>query len=78
MNEYESYKNLSGNSGVQTYKIEENSISVQFLQGSAYLYDYDKPEVQHVENMKELAEKGRGLSTYISQKVRDRYSAKLR
>jgi hypothetical protein len=71
------YANLSGNSGVETYKIGDESIIVGFKVNQRYLYNYWKPGRAHVEKMKKLAEAGSGLSTYIAKYVKDNYAAKL-
>jgi hypothetical protein len=51
---------------------------VLFQDGGLYLYDYETPGEDEVEEMKELAEAGRGLATYISQVVGGRYARRLR
>ena len=71
------YKNQHGNSGVSAYEIGEESITVQFVGGDTYLYTYRKPGKTQVEQMKALAERGEGLSTYISRVVKERYEEKL-
>ena len=70
------YKNLSGESGVVAYEITSEGIRVQFIGGDVYYYSNDKPGQEHVDNMKELAEKGLGLATYISQNVRKNFDHK--
>jgi hypothetical protein len=70
----ERYQNLAGDSGVVYYETGPNFIKVRFRNGSTYVYDGRQPGSQHVERMKELARAGRGLSTYISQHVREAYS----
>lgn len=68
------YKNISRNSGVKAYCIGEDHIKVRFARSAAiYTYSYRKAGKSHVENMKALAEKGKGLSTYISKHARDLY-----
>ena len=71
------YKNLSGNSGVAAYECEDSLIKVRF-HGNAdiYVYDSHRPGRARVAQMKKLAERGRGLSTYISQVVRDDFASK--
>lgn len=71
-----SYKNLNGNSGVTAYQIQEEGIYVRFQNDVTYYYSYAAPGKEHVEKMKELAEQGKGLSTYISQKVRGNFDHK--
>ncbi|MBI4500365.1 MAG: hypothetical protein HY700_04315 [Gemmatimonadetes bacterium] len=74
----EPYQNLSGDSGVTYYEIGTESVAVQFRNGSIYVYDYTRPGPLHVERLKELAIAGRGLSTYISTRVRNAYARKAR
>jgi hypothetical protein len=74
----ELYRNLEGTSGVTSYAVTARTIAVQFNNGSIYLYDYQNPGAAHVERMKALAHAGRGLSTYISQVVRENYAKRLR
>lgn len=72
----ERYRNLSGNSGVAAYAIGPDRIEVRFRDGPTYTYTYARPGRELVERMKALARAGRGLSTYISTVVKDRYAAK--
>jgi hypothetical protein len=71
------YKNQHGNSGVSAYEIGKESITVQFVTGDTYVYTYRKPGKTQVEQMKVLAERGEGLSTYISRVVKGRYEEKV-
>jgi len=71
------YKNLSGDSGVLSYETGKDFIKVEFRDGDVYLYNYYRPGRDKVERMKELAEEGRGLSTYISRYVKKKYAEKL-
>lgn len=73
----EPYKNRSGNSGVNAYKIGPQSIAVRFQDGETYLYTYGKPGRMAVEEMKKRALAGSGLSTYISRQVKKRYERKI-
>lgn len=66
------YKNLSGNSGVSYYEIGDSYIDVDF-NGATYRYSYNSAGQEHVEHMKSLAQKGKGLSGYISKYVRMGY-----
>ncbi|TXC88046.1 hypothetical protein [Paraburkholderia azotifigens] len=72
------YRNLSGSSGVVAYETTDDGITVKFRDGYFYLYNHATPGEQEVEEMKWLAVAGRGLSTYISQVVKDRYVRKWR
>jgi hypothetical protein len=71
------YKNLNGDSGVTAYESQATSIRIQFQEGAVYLYDYQSAGKKNIETMKKLAASGKGLSTFISQEVQERYAAKL-
>ncbi|MEJ1097507.1 MULTISPECIES: hypothetical protein [unclassified Pseudoxanthomonas] len=68
------YLDLSGDSGVVAYELRPDAIKVKF-RGSdrVYVYSHASAGATHVARMKRLAEAGRGLSTYISRHVHDRY-----
>jgi len=72
------YENLSGNSGVSAYEIGNGEIVVRFLDGRHYRYTAGSAGADHIATMKRLARTGRGLSTYISQVVRDGYAESWR
>lgn len=66
MNEY---KNLSGSSSITGYKIDEDSVMVEFSGGSIYLYTVGSAGREKIEQMKLLATAGIGLSHYISSEA---------
>ncbi len=69
------YRNLSGNSGVVAYELGDGFIKVRFRHESKiYVYDRERPGLGHVRKMKKLAAAGKGLSTYISQHVRENFA----
>ena len=72
------YKNIRGNSNVESYEIEDDSITVRFKSGRFrnYLYTYQRPGQAIVERMKSLANQGYGLNSYISTTVRSRFARK--
>ena len=70
--ELQRYNSEEGNSGVTYFEIGKEDIIVVF-NGTAYRYTYSRTGKSHVEQMKRLARKGKGLSTYISQKVKKKY-----
>ena len=72
------YKNLSRNSGVVAYEIAPDSIAVEFEDGAIYLYTAESTGRSKLENMKDLAAAGRGLSTFIVRHVRNAYASRLR
>jgi len=68
------YLNISGNSPVTSYKINDSSITVAFRGATKpYTYSYAKAGSAHVENMKKLAINGAGLSAYITRNVKFLY-----
>lgn len=73
----ELYRNRHGHSGVIAFEIGETFIKVKFRDGPIYLYDYGHPGKVAVEEMKRRARSGNGLSTYISQNVRENYARKI-
>ena len=72
------YRNLSGESNVVSYEITEDSIHVVFRSGTHrnYLYNSVKPGRATADQMKSLAEQGRGLNSYISRVVRSNFARK--
>jgi hypothetical protein len=71
------YSNLSRHSGVVAYETADDWIALTFVNGERYLYGPTRPGREAVERMKSLARAGRGLSTFVSQHVRDHYERKL-
>jgi hypothetical protein len=63
--------------GVTGYELTDNGIILRFKDGELYLYDDVKPGKQNVEQMKRLGERGKGLTTYVNQHVRDNYRRKI-
>jgi len=64
----ESYKNLSGKSGILAYQISDSHIIVQFREGRETFYKYTHASAGDfvVKHMKSLAQLGHGLNSYIS------------
>jgi hypothetical protein len=69
------YKNLGGDSGVDSYAVTGDSINVRFTDGMCYLYTYRSAGKQHVDTMAGLAAKGQGLNSYINKYVRKLYAS---
>jgi hypothetical protein len=65
----EPYANNSGRSGVVAYLIGDDYIVVQFKNSAFYKYSYSSAGQQAIETMKQLANSGSGLGTYISTKA---------
>lgn len=72
------YRNLNGNSSIDSYQISEDSIHVVFKSGRQrnYVYNYQTPGKMIVDQMKTLAISGSGLNAYISTAVKTRYAEK--
>ena len=72
------YKNLGGNSGIESYEITDTSIHVRFKSGKLrnYLYDSNRPGMVIVEKMKSLAIRGQGLNSFISTTVKSNFAKK--
>jgi hypothetical protein len=64
--------------GVRGYEIGPDSIDVEFSSGWVYRFSYQKPGPLRVERMKQLAESGHGLSTFISKHVKNRFESRRR
>ncbi|KQY16500.1 hypothetical protein ASD28_21280 [Massilia sp. Root133] len=71
------YGDQSRESGVVAYDIDAGQIIVQFRNGERYLYTEDSAGAANIARMQELARAGRGLSSFISQHVHDRYARKI-
>ncbi len=71
------YPSRSRNPGVIAFNLGENSIELEFRDGSRYLYNAARPGPESVATMRQLALAGAGLTTFVNQNVRDRYAAKL-
>lgn len=72
------YKDITGLSGVTAYEFGEDSITVEFNHDAVYLYTYASTGKRTIEKMKRLANAGKGLSTYISQVVKDKFETKIK
>ena len=70
------YRQLGGPSGVEAYRLAPDAISVKFVDGRTYTYTDASAGSIVVEQMKQLAASGKGLSTYISQHVRGNYESR--
>jgi hypothetical protein len=69
------YKNASGKSGIHSFEIFKDRIDIIFITDLTlkYVYTYNKPGRNHVDQMKALAIKGENLTTYINKNIRDNY-----
>jgi len=62
--------------GAVAFEIGAEWIDVEFTSGWIYRFTYNRPGALRVERMKELALSGRGLSTFISRHVKNRYESR--
>jgi hypothetical protein len=74
----DSYKHAGNGTGVVAFEAGDDNILVKFRDGSVYLYTIKSVGAAAIAEMKALAKKGVGLTTYINQHVRDRYQSKLK
>lgn len=74
----ERYKNLGGNSNVVAYEIGAGDITVQFGDGSVYLYTNQSAGAASINEMHRLARAGQGLNSYIGRVVKKGYARKIR
>ena len=71
------YRSTDPNTGVLNYEIAGSTLILEFQHTKhRYVYGPLAPGQRHVAKMIELARAGKGLSTYVSQKVKS-YQAKL-
>ena len=71
------YGNRHGNSGIAAYEEGSDFIRLRFTSGSIYLYTYDSAGEDDIEEMKELAKEGEGLTRFIND-FRPRYAKRER
>ena len=72
------YKNLSGNSAVAAYEIGKDSVKVGFTTNSVYIYSDQSAGHPNINQMKVLALAGKGLGTFITANVKERFARKIR
>lgn len=72
------YKNLQRNSGVLAFELGDGFIKVEFADHHVYLYTAESAGRENIEAMKKRALAGKGLSTFISQHVKNQYASKIK
>lgn len=72
------YRDIDGDSGISAYDYGEDWIKVQFNSGQIYEYRASKIGQAHITAMKELANSGEGLNSYIMRNptVKNGWSSK--
>lgn len=76
--QYRRYKNAGGKSTILKYEIEKDAINIIFNNNSAYRYTNQSAGPENIAKMKSLATAGKGLDTFIGEKVKDRFLRKIR
>ena len=72
------YKLGNPNAGVLNYEVVGRAIILEFADHRyRYVYDEISPGAVHVRAMIQLAMRGKGLTTYVNQHVRENYAAKV-
>lgn len=75
--EMERYKNLGGNSNIMSYELSNSEITVQFGDGSIYLYTNQSTSTKNINEMHRLARAGYGLNSFIGRVVRKGFARKI-
>lgn len=73
----EQYLNKRGNSPITRFLIEEEKVTVWYKDNTSYVYSYALAGQPIVDKIKELAVKGEGLATFISQQSKFLYDHKI-
>jgi len=66
----------SPNSAIVSWECGPDWIDVRFRSGARYKYTAASAGMHNIEEMQRLAERGHGLSAFISQHVHDAYARK--
>lgn len=74
----ERYRNLGRDSSVAGYEFGDGSITVEFDDGSRYLYTNESAGSPNIMEMQRLALAGQGLNSFIDRSVRKAYARRLR
>jgi len=77
----EIYKDIDNDSGVASFEIDDDSITVKFKEANklghtTYKYSNRKAETNNIEQMKKLAILGDGLNAFINKNVRKEYDSR--
>lgn len=71
------YGTANHEGGITEFALLQGAILLIFRNGAAYLYTDEVPGSAHVERMRGLAVRGKGLSTYVSRHIGTRYAQML-
>jgi len=70
------YKNLSGNSNVDSYEYTAETFTVKFSEGTHYLYSTQKNSLNAIQQMHQKADAGIGLGTMLATKPHHPHDSK--
>ena len=70
------YGNYSAESGVEAYEMDQDSITIKFVNGWIYKYTTATTGAENIATMQQLAMNGIGLNTFINQHVKLGYEDK--
>lgn len=72
------YKNLSGDSKVSKFEIKKDALTIRFADHTVYRYTNQTAGPENISKMKTLALAGKGLGTFITANLKDRFLRKIR
>ena len=70
------YAHANAASPILSYECGLDWIDIRFKSGARYKYTVASAGLHNIEEMQRLAERGQGLSTYISQHAHNCYARK--
>lgn len=73
---WKKYRDSKGEAGIISYQYDRGSMRIQFKRGGIYEYRAEKIGPRNLSKMKEFADSGVGLTTFINThpEVKDGYS----
>lgn len=72
------YKNLNGTSKLTLYDYEIDFIRISFSDGWTYVFTESSVGSENLTTMKQLADDGSGLTSFIVNNVHDKYAGKMK
>ncbi len=71
------YGDPEGTSSIRAFELSVDSITVEFSDGTVFLYNHSSTGLANVQQMKQLALNGQGLDHYITHYARKAHAAQL-
>ena len=72
------YNDATGTSGITSFQISDDSITIEYKNGSAYQYSDQVAGAANVGHMKTLAASGQGLNSFINKHLTKDQAVKVR